>query len=121
MAPQRLDYMYRKEFSEALAHRIGVSDKDADEIVTAFLDVLQEAWFRKRSVCFANFGIFELRTICERMGRNPKTMEEHLIPEGYKPAFRPTKGLRDAINQSIRANADHAWQTEHRNTASTHT
>ena len=35
--------------------------------------------------------------ISERVGRNPKTMEEFVIPESMKPVFRPSKALRDTI------------------------
>lgn len=31
------------------------------------------------------------------MGRNPKTIEEFVIPKSMRPAFRPSKALRDAV------------------------
>lgn len=96
-------YMYRNEFAAALAGQLGVSKEAADEAAAAFMDVLARAWRDGRSVCFPNFGVFELHIITEKMGRNPKTMEQYLIPVSYKPAFRPTKGLREAVSQAIEA------------------
>lgn len=100
---QNHQHMYRKEFTAKLAARMGVGQEEADEITTAFLGVLKETWEQKRSICFFDFGVFELRPVHERMGRNPKTMEDHLIPAGYKPVFRPTRSLRDAVNRAIRS------------------
>ncbi len=97
--------MYRKEFATKLSNKLNSDRETADEITTAFLDVLQEAWSEGRTVNFRNFGVFEVRIITEKMGRNPKTMEEFLIPASYKPSFRPTKDLREKISRSIQENA----------------
>lgn len=96
--------MYRKEFVAALAGRLDVSKKDAGKITDAFLDVLKETWSGGRSICFPGLGVFELHVISEKMGRNPKTMEKHLVPAGYKPAFRPTKELRAFITRRVTEN-----------------
>lgn len=98
-------YMYQNEFSTALADRLDISKAESDEITGVFLDTLKTAWGQGRTVCFPNFGVFELRIITEKMGRNPKNMKEYMIPESYKPAFRPTKVLREEISQSIQGEA----------------
>ena len=94
--------MYRKEYAEMLADRLDVNEEDADAILLAFLDILKETWNHGHAVCIKNFGVFELRTISSKIGRNPKTMEDHLIPESFKPSFRSTKGLREEITRSVR-------------------
>ena len=98
-------YMYQNEFSTALADRLDISKAESDKITDAFLNALNAAWSEGRTVCFPNFGVFELRIITEKMGRNPKNMKEYRIPASYKPAFRPTKGLREEISQSIQSKA----------------
>ena len=95
------DCMYRKEFVARLSNKLMSDEETADEITTAFLSVLEDTWSEGRTVRFPHFGVFEVRIITEKMGRNPKTMEEHLIPASYKPAFRPTKDLREKISSSI--------------------
>lgn len=97
--------MYRKEFATALAERLDTEKEAADKIITAFFSVLTDTWSEGRAICFPNIGVFEVQIITEKMGRNPRTMKEHLIPASYKPAFRPTKELRDKISRSIQENA----------------
>ena len=111
-------YMFRNEFSTALAGRLGISKAKGDKITNAFLDVLATAWSEGRSVCFPNFGVFELHIITEKMGRNPKNMKEYLIPASYKPAFRPTKGLRETVSQAIQGDAGESWASRVETTGS---
>lgn len=96
------DYVYRREFSRELARRTGTTFEAADEAVIAFLTVLRDTWAAKRSVCFDGFGVFELRTTSERMGRNPRNMEDAVIPAGYKPVFRASRGLKESVTREIR-------------------
>ena len=94
-------YVYPNEFAAALADGLSTSKDQADQTTEAFLKVLEGLWSEGRTVCFPNFGVFEVRIMTEKMGRNPKTMEEYLIPASYKPAFRPTKDLKQKISQAI--------------------
>lgn len=97
-------YMYRREFVAALAGRTGLSEADAARFTEEFLGLLLDTWCSQRSVCFQNFGVFELRTISEKiMGRNPRTMEAHPAQAGYKPVFKPNKEMRKYITQRIQS------------------
>ncbi|MCE1713840.1 HU family DNA-binding protein, partial [Enterobacter hormaechei] len=44
------------------------------------------------------FGTFAVRERSARTGRNPQTGKELKIAAAKVPAFRPGKGLKDAVN-----------------------
>lgn len=94
--------MFRKEFVASLAERTDLSEADAERVTEEFLELLKDTWCSKRSVCFPGFGVFELRTISEKMARNPKTMEEYPVHAGYKPTFRVNREMRKEITDIIR-------------------
>lgn len=105
---QKRPQVYQKEFVRMLAATAMIPEYEAEGLVEIFLKTLVASLLQNRSVCFPAFGVFELREITERVGRNPRTMEEFLIPESLKPVFRPSKALRE----TIAANASRKKGTE---------
>ena len=99
---QKRPNVYRKEFIRNLAENADISELEADVLTTKFFITLTETLLDHKSICFPDFGIFELHATSERMGRNPRTMEEHVIPAGVKPTFRASKALFTSINKAVR-------------------
>ncbi len=95
-------YVYRKDFVPELAKRTGLTTRKAEEVLDAFVDMVTEYWSEETNVCLTGFGTFRIRKTSERMARNPRTMEEHLIPAGFKPEFRLSRGLRAKIDEKIK-------------------
>ena len=94
-------YVYRSEFVSELSWRTGLSLEEAAKVTDTFLDIVQDRMKDHQAVTFDNFGTFDVHETTERMGRNPMTMEEHVIPAGYKPVFRPSRYLKDNVSTSI--------------------
>jgi DNA-binding protein HU-beta len=98
--------MNKAEMVDALASRAQVSKKDARAVVDAIFnpsDGLIASSLRKgQRVAVTGFGTFEARERGPRIGRNPRTGKEIKIAASMAPAFRPGKGLRDAIQQKGR-------------------
>lgn len=94
-------YMYKKDFAAELSSRTGLDEQSTDQVISAFLEILIESWCVRTPVCFRGFGTFETRATSERLARNPMTMEDVMIPAGYKPIFKPSKRLRAKVNQGL--------------------
>ena len=103
---QNRPQVYRKEFIRHFARKASISEEEAEEMTEKFLATLTESLLTKKSVCFPEFGIFELHSTSKRIGRNPMTMEEHIIPAGIKPIFRASKALRETVNQISKEKED---------------
>lgn len=98
---QKRPDVYRKEFIQQLAVNADISEFEADVLTTKFLITLTETLLDNKSICFPDFGIFELHTTSERVGRNPRTMETHVIPARVKPVFRASRALFASVNEAL--------------------
>ena len=89
--------MNKGELIDAVAEEAGVSKKNAEEILTAMLDVITETVASGDKVSLIGFGAFESRQRKAREGRNPKTGEKLKIPATVVPAFSAGKGFKEAV------------------------
>ena len=91
--------MNKNELVEAIAEKMGTTKKEAEAAVSAFTETVKEALVDGKKVQIIGFGTFEVRERAARKGRNPQTGKEIEIPASKVPAFKPGKGLKDAVNK----------------------
>ncbi|MBD2531822.1 HU family DNA-binding protein [Nostoc flagelliforme FACHB-838] len=72
--------MNKGELVDAVAAKANITKKQADEVISAFLEVVTEAVAKGEKITLVGFGSFERRERSEREGRNPKTKETITIP-----------------------------------------
>ena len=102
---QKRPNVYLKEFIRELAECADISEINAELLTEKFLQTIMQTLVEKQSICFPEFGVFELRETSERVGRNPKTMEEYTIPAGLKPVFRASRALKESVNKALQEKA----------------
>lgn len=91
--------MNKAELVVAVAEKAEVSKKDAEKAVNAVLASIEEALARDEKVQLVGFGTFEVKNRAERVGRNPQTKEEIVIPASRVPAFKAGKALKEAVQK----------------------
>jgi len=89
----------KADLVSAMAEKSGLTKKDAEKALNAFIDSVTEALAKKDKVQLVGFGTFEVRERSARKGRNPQTGEEIDIPAANIPVFKAGKALRDGINK----------------------
>ncbi|MBW4457168.1 HU family DNA-binding protein [Nostoc sp. XA013] len=89
--------MNKGELVDAVAAKANITKKQADEIISAFLEVVTEAVANGEKITLVGFGSFERRERSEREGRNPKTKETITIPATRVPAFSPGKLFKEKV------------------------
>lgn len=89
----------RKEIAEELTEQLGYSQNICSEIVDSFLSKLKDALIDGESVKLVHFGTFTVRDKAPRTGRNPRTGEPIIITKRQAVSFRPSKKLREQVNQ----------------------
>lgn len=89
--------MNKGELVDAVAAKANITKKQADEVISAFLEVVTEAVANGEKVTLIGFGSFERRERSEREGRNPKTKETITIPATRVPAFSAGKQFREKV------------------------
>ena len=89
--------MNKTELITAMAEASGLTKKDCDTALNAFVDTLQTALKSGDKVQLLGFGTFEAKERPARVGRNPRTGEPMTYPACKVPTFKPGKALKDAI------------------------
>jgi DNA-binding protein HU-beta len=87
----------KSEFVDQVADRAGLSRRDAQEAVDAFLDTVEDALRRGSDVSFSGFGKFSISHRSARDGRNPATGEKLRIAASKVPKFTAGAGLKKAV------------------------
>ena len=90
--------MNKAELVDAIAKETGLSKKDSDAAVKAFVDTVTKALKKKDKVQLVGFGTFETVKRAARNGKNPQTGATIKIPAAIAPKFKPGKALKDAVN-----------------------
>ncbi len=91
----------RAHLTDALHEHVGLSRQDCAGLVERTLDLVAEAMERSESVKLSGFGVFQVRSKRERMGRNPKTGEPATIAPRRVIGFRASQVLKARIDQAL--------------------
>ena len=90
--------MTKKEFIELFAKKGEFASKaEAERKATAFLETVEEVLVQGEEVVFTGWGKWEVVEKAERVGRNPKTGEEVVIPAKKAIKFKAGKSLEEKI------------------------
>lgn len=89
--------MNKTELIAAMAEKAGMSKKDAEKALGAFVDVVGDALKKGDKIQLVGFGTFETRERAAREGKNPQTGEKIKIAASTVPAFKAGKALKDLI------------------------
>jgi integration host factor subunit beta len=76
-----------------------LTQKDAEFAVKTVLDAMAEALARGHRIEIRGFGSFTLNRRPLRVGRNPRSGAQVVVPEKWVPHFKPGKALREAVGQ----------------------
>ena len=90
--------MNKTELIAAMADQAGLSKKDAEKALKAFVDVVAEELKNGGKVQLVGFGTFEVSERAAREGRNPATLQTITIPASKAPKFKAGKALKDMLN-----------------------
>ena len=91
--------MNKTELVAAMAEQAGLSKKDAEQALKAFIDVVTDELKNDGKVQLVGFGTFEVSKRAAREGRNPRTGEVMPIAASKAPKFKAGKALKDMINE----------------------
>ncbi len=90
--------MNKPELVNAIATKTGLSKKDCESVLDAFVASVEDALKAGDKVSLVGFGAFEVRKRPARKGRNPKTKEEIMIAASNAPVFKAGRGLKEVVN-----------------------
>ena len=89
--------MNKTELVAAMADKAGLSKKDAEKALNAFVESIEETLKAGDKVSLIGFGTFETRERAAREGKNPRTGEKIKIAASKIPAFKAGKAFKDML------------------------
>ena len=89
--------MTKSQLVAMLADANGLSRKQADELLNDLVETIVKAVKRGESVKIPGLGIFRLRKMKARIGRNPQTGEAIKIPARKKVGFSVAKTFKESV------------------------
>lgn len=91
--------MNKTELVAAMADQAGLSKKDTEKALKAFIDVVEAELKKGGKVQLVGFGTFEVSKRSARVGRNPQTKKPMKIAASKAPKFKAGKALKDSLNK----------------------
>ena len=89
--------MNKTELVALMAEEAGITKKDAEKALNAFIGGVQNAVKVGDKVSLIGFGTFEARARAAREGKNPQTGEKIKIAACKVPAFKAGKAFKDLV------------------------
>ena len=100
--------MTKADLIEEVARVVEVTRKDSEVIVDAIFESVVRALRNGDKIEIRGFGSFRTRQRQPRIGRNPKTGARVDVPSKRIPYFKPSKELKDLVNEGSSAPAPEA-------------
>ena len=92
--------MNKAELAQTIANKVGTSKKEAESMISTFVEIVTNTLMSGGIVNIAGFGAFSARTRAGRVGVNPQKPSEKIqIPSVVVPKFKAGKGLKDALKK----------------------
>ena len=92
--------MTKAELIEEVSKVVEMTRKDSETIVETIFDSIVNSLHKGDKIEIRGFGSFRTRQRQPRVGRNPKTGSRVEVPSKRIPFFKPSKELRDLVNQT---------------------
>src|SRR3974377_2405104 len=90
--------MTKADLIEEVSRVVEMTRKDSEVIVEAIFDSVVRALRGGDKIEIRGFGSFRTRQRQPRIGRNPKTGARVDVPAKRIPYFKPSKQLKDLVN-----------------------
>ena len=85
-----------------ISEQLGITKKDAEDMIAKLQDIIIEALKRDEEVTIAGFGTFSSRLRHARKGVNPRKPNEIInIPAVKVPKFKAGKKLKDQLKRGV--------------------
>jgi integration host factor subunit alpha len=87
----------RLALSNILRKKHDVKREESMDIIAAVFDEITHALKKDKEVKIPLFGVFFSRQKKERIGRNPRTLEEAVISSRRVTGFRPSRIMKASV------------------------
>ncbi len=91
--------MIKADLINKISQEMSIPKQEAEDGVNLFFETIREAILAGEEIEIRGFGSFRVRQRTSRSGRNPRTGEPVKVPPKKVLYFKPSKLLKELINQ----------------------
>ena len=104
---EKIESVTKADLVKTVQRETGLSSKGkAEAAIESVLNSIMECMKNGEDVNIVDFGSFRKIATAERQGRNPQTGEPLTIPAGFRIKFKPSKKLKELMNDDPTLDAD---------------
>lgn len=91
--------MNKSELTKEIVSRsqYNLSNAIVEDVINCFINIIKDEVVDGHKVQLVGFGTFEQGHRSERIGKNPNTGKDMVIPACNVPKFKPGKTFKDAL------------------------
>lgn len=105
--------MNKAELIEAIADKVGVSKKESEAMLDAFVDIVTSSLQQHKEVTITGFGTFLARYRSARKGVNPQNPSEIIdIPGVTVAKFKTGSALKKALKDVVPGDASESQEND---------
>ncbi len=91
--------MTKADIVTRIANATGITKLETEILVDGFFKTMTNALANGDHIEIRGFGTFRTKRRSSRMARNPRTGQEIPVSEQFVPIFKPSKELRNIIDE----------------------
>lgn len=91
----------RALLGETVVNLTGMAKADAADLCDRMFELIGDALMAGETVKLTGFGSLQVRSRAERIGRNPRTGDQHRITARHTVVFTPGAKLRAALDSKV--------------------
>lgn len=95
--------MTKADLVDEIAEAVGLTKVETEAIVNRFLIAIGDALRQGKGIEIRGFGTFKVKEKKPRVARNPRTGEKVDVPRRYVPTFKPSKELKQLVDQDLKS------------------
>lgn len=93
--------MTKADIVDRISEETGLTKVETETVIDGFFAVVSDSLIRGKRIDFRGFGSFSVKKRKSKIARNPGTGESVDVPERFVPVYKPSKILKDAINEHL--------------------
>jgi nucleoid DNA-binding protein len=93
--------MTKQDIVDQVATATGLTKVETEAVMNGIMATIVASLARNERVELRGFGTFGVKHRMPKKARNPGTGEAIYLPERYVPTFKPSKHMREAVNESL--------------------
>src|SRR5512135_1427802 len=95
--------MTKADIVHRIANATGVTKIETEILVDGFFKTMTDALANGDHIEIRGFGTFRTKKRSPRLARNPRTGESISVDEHFVPIFKPSRDLRNIIDERQKA------------------